>query len=297
MVQTSARALQTALAFPAVRSRARLLARARLLLVQVILAVLALLVLFPLLVTFVYSVTPELHIFDWPIEWVPAAPQWHNYIDPFSKSYFGRYFLNSALIAGAQTVSTVVLASMAGYGLAKFDFPGRTLVFLFMLSTLMLPFQVLLVPMYVLIRQFDWVNTYQGLIVPGLVDSFGIFLMRQFALSIPEEYVLAARIDGAGEFKIYTHIVLPMLAPAVAALSIFTFTGSWNQFLWPLIVVNKLDLRTVPLGMTQYMGEMVQPQWGQLMAASIVALLPILLVFLCAQRQFVQGAALTGLKG
>jgi multiple sugar transport system permease protein len=284
-------------ASPAAAARARTLRRVRLLGVQALLAVLVLLVLFPLAVTLVYSLTPERRIFDWPIDWIPADPQWHNYVDPFTKSHFGRYFLNSFVIAGAQTISTVVLASMAGYGLAKFDFPGRTLVFLFMLSTLMLPFQVLLVPMYVLIRQLDWVNTYQGLIVPGLVDSFGIFLMRQFALSIPEEYILAARIDGAGELTIYTRIVVPMLAPAIAALSIFTFTGSWNQFLWPLIVVNKFDLRTVPLGMTQYMGEMVQPQWGQLMAASIVALLPILLVFAVAQKQFVQGAALTGLKG
>lgn len=271
--------------------------RIRLGLIEVILAALGLATLFPLILTLVYSVTPENAIFDWPITWIPPSPNWSNYVEPFVQEHFQLYFLNSFIVSVVQTLGTLLFASMAGYGLAKFSFPGRTIIFVFMLSTLMMPAQVILVPLYVLIRQLDWVNSFQGLIVPGLVDSFGIFLMRQFALSVPDEYLQAARIDGASEFTIYRAIVLPMVTPALAALCIFTFTGSWNQFLWPLVVVNKFDLWTVPLGMTKYMNAMVQPQWGELMATSIIALLPILVVFLAAEKQFVQGAAISGLKG
>lgn len=269
----------------------------RLGLIEAILALLGLAILFPLVLTLVYSVTPENAIFDWPITWIPRNPNWSNYLEPFVQDHFQLYFLNSFTIAAAQTLGTLLFASMAGYGLAKFSFPGRTIIFVFMLSTLMMPAQVILVPLYVLIRQLDWVNSFQGLIVPGLVDSFGIFLMRQFSLSVPDDYLQAARIDGASEFTIYRAIVLPMVAPALAALCIFTFTGSWNQFLWPLVVVNKFNLWTVPLGMTKYMNAMVQPRWGELMATSIIALLPILIVFLAAEKQFVQGAAISGLKG
>lgn len=275
----------------------RIAKRIRLGVIEAILIALCAAVLFPLVITLVYSLTPEKDIFNWPIQWIPSQPHWFNYVEPFVREHFQVYFLNSLIIAGVQMLGTLLFGSMAGYGLAKFSFPGRTIIFLFMLSTLMLPAQVILVPLYVLIRQLHWVNSYQGLIVPGLIDSFGIFLMRQFALSIPDEYILAARIDGASEFVIYYRIVLPMLTPALAALSIFTFTGSWNQFLWPLVVVDKVGLRTVPLGMTQYMNEMARPRWGELMATSVVALLPVFVVFLIAQKQFVRGAAISGLKG
>lgn len=265
--------------------------------IEVVLAALCLATLFPLILTLVYSVTPESNIFDWPITWIPTNPNWGNYVEPFIQEHFQVYFLNSFIVATTQTLGSLLFASMAGYGLAKFSFPGRTVIFVFMLSTLMMPAQVILVPLYVLIRQLNWVNSLQGLIVPGLVDSFGIFLMRQFALSVPDEYLQAARIDGASELTIYRVIVLPMLLPALSALCIFTFTGSWNQFLWPLVVVDKFNLWTVPLGMTQYMSAMVAPRWGELMATSIIALVPILVVFLAAQKQFVQGAAISGLKG
>lgn len=273
------------------------LRKLRLGVIEVVLVALCLAMLLPLVLTLVYSVTPESDIFNWPITWIPTHPNWANYVEPFVKEHFQLYFLNSIVVATAQTLGSLLFASMAGYGLAKFSFPGRTLIFVFMLSTLMMPAQVILVPLYVLVRQLGWVNSFQGLIVPGLVDSFGIFLMRQFALSIPDEYLQAARIDGASELTIYRAIVLPMLLPAISALCIFTFTGSWNQFLWPLVVVDKFNLWTVPLGMTQYMDAMVAPRWGELMATSIIALVPILVVFLAAEKQFVQGAAISGLKG
>lgn len=253
-----------------------------------------------MLIPFAYalsgSLTPERELFTTPIVWIPRNPQWLNYVLPFEQSY-ARYFLNSAAVSIAQTVSPLLLCSLAGYSLAKFDYPGRTVAFVFILSTIMLPLQVTLVPAFLIVKQFGWLNTYAGLIVPGLATTFGTFLMRQFFLGIPGEYLDAARIDGASEPAIYWRIMLPMIRPALAALAIFSFTGSWNSFLWPLVVVNDDQLRTIPLGIVFYFGANRVPEYGQLLAVSILATLPVLAIFLAMQREFIKGAALSGIKG
>lgn len=253
-----------------------------------------------MLVPFVFAVLgslkPEPEVFAIPIRWLPSEPQWQNYVLPFQKTV-GRYFLNSVIVSGAQTLAPLVLCSMAGYSLAKFRYPGRNLAFIFILSTIMLPIQVTLVPTFLIIKDLGWVNSYAGLIVPGLATTFGTFLMRQFFLSIPSEYIDAARIDGAGELRIYWQIMLPMCRPALSALAVFSFTNSWNSFLWPLVVVNQDEMRTIPLGIVFYIGEQRAPEYGQLLAVAVLASLPVLALFLVMQREFIRGAAISGLKG
>ena len=253
-----------------------------------------------MLVPFVFallgSLKPEPEVFAVPIRWLPSEPQWQNYVLPFEKNV-GRYFLNSLIVSGVQTVAPLLLCSMAGYSLAKFSYPGRNLAFIFILSTIMLPIQVTLVPTFLIIKELGWVNTYAGLIVPGLATTFGTFLMRQFFLSIPSEYIDAARIDGASEPRIFWTIMLPMCRPALSALAIFSFTGSWNSFLWPLVVVNQDEMRTIPLGIVFYIGEQRAPEYGQLLAVAVLATLPVLALFMVMQREFIRGAAISGLKG
>jgi multiple sugar transport system permease protein len=261
-----------------------------------ILIVLSVFMLVPFVFAVLGSLKPEPEVFAVPIRWLPSEPQWQNYVLPFQKTV-GRYFLNSVIVSGAQTLAPLVLCSMAGYSLAKFRYPGRNLAFLFILSTIMLPIQVTLVPTFLIIKDLGWVNSYAGLIVPGLATTFGTFLMRQFFLSIPSEYIDAARIDGAGELRIYWQIMLPMCRPALSALAVFSFTNSWNSFLWPLVVVNQDEMRTIPLGIVFYIGEQRAPEYGQLLAVAVLASLPVLALFLAMQREFIRGAAISGLKG
>ncbi|MCC6420705.1 MAG: carbohydrate ABC transporter permease [Gemmataceae bacterium] len=261
-----------------------------------VLVVFSIFMLVPMAFAVVGSLKPEAEIFTVPIRWWTSSPQWQNYILPFQKN-IGRYFLNSMIVSLAQTFAPMLLCSMAGYSLAKFQYPGRNLVFLFILSTIMLPIQVTLVPTYLIIKELGWVNTYAGLIGPGLATTFGTFLMRQFFLSLPSEYMDAARIDGASEPRIFWTIMMPMCRPALSALGIFSFTGSWNSFLWPLVVVNQDEMRTIPLGIVFYMGEQRAPEYGQLLAVSVIATIPVLVLFLILQREFIKGAAMSGIKG
>jgi multiple sugar transport system permease protein len=261
-----------------------------------VLIVFSIFMLVPMAFAIVGSIKPEAEIFSVPIRWWPSSPQWQNYVLPFQKN-IGRYFLNSVIVSVVQTLSPLILCSLAGYSLAKFSYPGRDLIFLFILSTIMLPIQVTLVPTFIIIKELGWVNTYAGLIVPGLATTFGTFLMRQFFLSLPSEYIDAARIDGASEPRIFWTIMLPMCRPALSALAIFSFTGSWNSFLWPLVVVNQDEMRTIPLGIVFYMGDQRVPEYGQLLAVAVLATLPVLALFLLLQRELIRGAALSGLKG
>lgn len=261
-----------------------------------ILAIFSLFMLLPFAFALTGSLKPEIEIFAIPMNWLPSAFQWRNYLLPFQQANFGRYFLNSAIVALVQTLAPLVLCSLAGYSLAKFEYPGRTLIFLFILSTIMLPLQVTIVPLFIIIKELGWVNSYAGLIVPGLASTFGTFLMRQFFLSVPSEYMDAARIDGASEPRIFWSVMLPMCRPALSALAVFSFTGSWNSFLWPLVVINQDAMRTMPLGIVFYIGEQRAPQYGQLLAVAIIATLPVLVLFLVLQRAFIQGATVSGLK-
>lgn len=251
----------------------------------------------PLYYMFTTSFKAEPEVFAMPVHWIPRSFLPQNYVDAFLAAPFPRYFWNSLLVAVIVVGSTVLFSALAGYGFAKFDFPGRRLAFLFILSTMMIPFQVLLIPLFVVVHQLGWTNSYAGLIIPGALSAFGVFLMRQACLTLPDELMDAARIDGAREVGIFIRIVLPLLKPAIATLAILTFLGSWNNFLWPLIVVTKDELFTLPVGMTVFQQPMQAPYWTYIMAVSTVATLPVVIVFLLLQRYFIEGVVVSGLKG
>ncbi|RIK41217.1 MAG: hypothetical protein DCC55_12560 [Chloroflexi bacterium] len=243
------------------------------------------------------SLKAEWEVTTLPVHWIPHEFSPSNYPEAFATAPFSRYFYNSLVVAFWVVLSTLFFSALAGYGFAKFDFPGKALCFLLVLSTLMIPFQILLIPLYVLVHSLGWTNNYLGLIIPGALSAFGVFLMRQFCLTLPDELLDAARIDGAGEIGIFLRIVLPLLKPPLASLAIITFLGSWNNFLWPLIVVNKGDLFTLPVGMTVFSQPLRAPYWTYIMAVSTVATLPVILVFLALQKYFIQGVVLSGMKG
>jgi multiple sugar transport system permease protein len=235
------------------------------------------------------------NIFSYPLQWIPNPINWQSYPTAWASQNFTLYFLNSAIIAIAITIGNLLFASLAGYSLAKFRYKGRNLLFLLILSTMMLPLEVTMVPLFLLIKQLNWQNSYQGLIVPFLVEGFGVFLMRQYLLGIPKDLIEAARMDGASELRIFAQIVMPLCKPALAALGVFTFREAWDMYIWPLIIVSKDSLRTLPLGISLFMGEN-GTNWDQLMAVAAIGTLPMVLLFFFLQRSFIQGIAITGLK-
>jgi multiple sugar transport system permease protein len=229
-------------------------------------------------------------------EWIPSVWHFENYPDAISRAAFPRYFLNSFIVSFAVMTGNLVFGVLAGYGLAKFRFPGDRIVLLLILSTLMLPLEVTLVPTFLVVHAFGWLNTYQGIAGPLLIDAFGIFLMRQSMLSVPSDYIEAARIDGAGELRILLQIVLPQCLPALAVLAIFAFRDSWDQFLWPLTVVSQDSMRTYPLGLVQFGEDYGNPPTEQ-MAIAVLATIPVFLLFAVLQRGVRRGFGLSGVKG
>lgn len=227
---------------------------------------------------------------------LPRELHFQNYVDVFEQVPFGRYMLNSLFVATVVTVVSLLFHSMAAYSLARLRFPGRNVIFLAILSTLMVPFTVIVIPLFIIVDWLGWVDTYQGLIIPMIPHAFGIFLLRQFYLSLPRELEEAAIVDGAGLVKVYWHIVLPLSRPILAALGIFFFLANWNNFLWPLIVTQSQELWVVQLGMQQFTGQH-GTQYHLVMAASTLAALPTLVLFFVLQRRLVEGIKLTGLKG
>jgi multiple sugar transport system permease protein len=243
------------------------------------------------------SFKTEAEIFAVPIHWIPHNFQGlDNYFKAFAVAPFGRFFINSVIMSGVRVVAAIFFSALAGYGLAKFKFPGNRFVFLLILSTMMVPFQVLLLPLYVLVYELGWVNTYWGLIAPGVVSAFGVFLMRQFCLTIPDELLDAARIDGAGEFRIFWSVVFPLLGPPLATLAILTFMWTWNSLIWPMIVATKPSVMTLTVGMTFFQQPLREPYWTYIMAVSTVATLPVIAIFLALQKYFVQGVVISGVK-
>jgi multiple sugar transport system permease protein len=210
----------------------------------------------------------------------------------------GRMYLNSIIVTGLTVVGVLFTSSLAGFAFAKYQFPGKEILFYAILATLMIPFFVTLIPVYYIVAQLGWIDRREGLIVPGLISAYGIFLMRQFIVGVPDEYIDAARIDGASEPLIYWRIILPLVRPALATLGTFTFIGSWNAFLWPLLVINNRDLMTVPLGLNSLRLFAAEARnLHLLMAGTALSVLPTLIVFMFLQRYFIRGIALTGLKG
>jgi multiple sugar transport system permease protein len=227
---------------------------------------------------------------------LPRSPTLANYRRLTAASGFPRWFLNSLVIAVLTTLSVLVFDSLVGYTLAKFRFRGRRLVFLAILSTLMVPTEMLVLPWYVMSKNLGWLDTYWGIMFPGMMTGFGTFLMKQFFESVPDELLEAARVDGLGEFGIWWRIAMPLVGPALSALAIFTFLGNWTAFLWPLISTTNRDLYTLPVGLASFSGEF-QREWEMVMAGASVATLPMLLVFILLQKYIVRGVMLTGLKG
>jgi multiple sugar transport system permease protein len=235
-------------------------------------------------------------IFTIPIQIIPDPVRFQNYLEAAELAPLGRYFFNSVFVGLAITVSTLFFSTLAGFGFAKYKFKGRGVLFIMVLSTLMIPFQVIMIPLFVIVRNFGWLNSYQGLIIPACISAFGVFLMRQYILTIPDEMMDAARIDGASEPGIFWHIILPLSKAPLTALGIFTFLDSWNNLLWPLIVVTKVELRPLALGLTEYQ-TVHGTQYHYLMAAATMATIPILILFIVLQRQFIRGVLLSGMKG
>jgi multiple sugar transport system permease protein len=231
-----------------------------------------------------------------PVWFAPSHYSLANYWEVWTGAGFGRFFLNSTLVAVVITGLQLLTSSMAGFAFARYEFPGRMVIFVVILSTLMIPFQVIMIPLFIMMARLNLVDTYWGMILPAIVSPFGIFLMRQFMLGVPKSLLEAARIDGAPEPVIYGSIMLPLCKPAIAALTIFTFLGAWDNFLWPLIVVNRKELWTLPIAMSRFTEQYISQTHLQMTGASIM-FLPILVIFLFMQRNFIEGIALTGIKG
>ncbi|HBG00562.1 MAG TPA: ABC transporter permease [Firmicutes bacterium] len=230
------------------------------------------------------------------IQWLPAVPQWQNYKIAWEAAPFDIYFRNSFMIAFTVMFIEVIFSSLAAYAFAKLNFFGKNFLFLLFLGTMMIPGEVMLIPNYITMVNFGWVDTYWALIVPWTVSVFSIFLLRQFFLSIPHELFEAAVLDGCGKFKYLTAVMLPLSKPALVTVMLFKFIGSWNSFLWVLIMTNTPSMRTIPVGLTYFVSD-VGSYYNYLMAASTFAMAPILILFLLLQKQFIQGIARTGLKG
>lgn len=263
--------------------------------VYVPLVVGACLVLLPFIWMVATSFKTEGEIFSNPAQLWPSHPTLQPYVDVWRRIPFGRFFINSAIFAGSVTVVSLFLDSMAAYAFARLRFRGRDILFWVVLVTLMVPFQITLIPLFLTVFHLGWLDTYQGLIVPRATNAFGIFLLRQFFLTLPPELDDAARIDGAGEFRIYWQIILPLSLPALATLAVFHFMYNWNDFLWPLVITSSPDMRTLPAGLTLFMGNYVI-EHSILMAGATVTLLPLAIAFAFLQRFFVRGVALTGLR-
>jgi multiple sugar transport system permease protein len=227
---------------------------------------------------------------------LPAHPSFANYRELFASRGLGRYLANSVFLASAATLASLVFNVAAGYAFAKLRFPGRERIFRLLLGALVIPGQVAMVPLFLLLKQLGLVNSYGGVLVPALASIFGIFLVRQYALSIPDDLLEAARIDGASEFRIFRSIVLPALKPIIVTLAVFTLLGTWNDFMWPLIVLADQDLYTLPVALAALAREHVQDD-ELMMAGSVVTILPVLLVFLSLQRYYLQGLLAGSVKG
>jgi ABC-type glycerol-3-phosphate transport system permease component len=251
--------------------------------------------LLPILWMISTSLKPLRDVFALPVEWIPRPPQWSNYPSAWSQFPFARYFLNSFIVSASVTVLNVFLAGLAGYSLAKYRYFGQRALFIAILSTLMLPIEVVMVPTFLIAKTLGWLNSYQGLIIPVVADAFGIFLMRQFMLGLPDSLVEAARIDGAGELGTYFRIVVPLIWPAVLTLAIFTWRETWDAFVWPFIIITSDTLRTVPIGLQRFQEQYVTT-YNSVMAISTIAMVPMVLLFFFFQRAFIRGIALSGLK-
>jgi multiple sugar transport system permease protein len=230
-----------------------------------------------------------------PPQFFPRPLTLNSYAKLFELFPFGRMFFNSMLVAILTTLGQLITCSMAAYAFARMRFKGSNALFLVYLATLMIPFQVTITPLFILMRYLRWINTFQGLILPDVFSAFGTFLLRQFFMTIPRELEEAAFMDGASHFTVYRRIILPLAKPALATLGVFSFMGSWNAYLWPLFVVRDLEMMTLPVGLATLHGRWLT-QWNLVMAGCVITVAPMLIVYMVAQKYFVRGVVLSGVK-
>jgi multiple sugar transport system permease protein len=248
----------------------------------------------PLLYMFSTSLKSSAQVYD--LRLIPAAPTFDNYVAALADGRFMRWMLNSAIVAFTVTLSNIFFDSLVGYTLAKFQFRGRYFIFLAILSTLMIPTEMLVIPWYLMSSKLGWLDSYWGIMFPGMMTAFGTFLMKQFFEGVPDDFLEAARVDGLNEFTIWWKVAMPLVTPAISALAIFTFLGNWTAFFWPLIVTTSNDLYTIPVGISSF-SDAQDTRWEMIMTGAALATIPTLLVFLFLQRFIVRGVMLAGLKG
>jgi multiple sugar transport system permease protein len=232
----------------------------------------------------------------YPPPFFPTSLTFEHYVALFKRLAVARYFLNSVIVSVGVTFVSLVINSLAGYAFAKFRFAGRDRLFTFLLASMIVPAQVTMLPLFLMLNKMGLVNTYWGILIPGLASIFGIFLIRQYAFTIPDSLIEAARMDGAGDFEIYWRVVIPLLRPVLVTLGLFTFMGTWNDFLWPLIVMTDNSMYTLPVAIANLMGEHT-PDTELMMAGSVLTVLPILIVFMAVQKYYIEGIIAGSIKG
>ncbi len=263
---------------------------------QVLLSLVALLFLVPIIWMVISALKPSAEVFTVPPRPVGTEVKFGNFPEAWNYLPFGRFILNTLFVAVVGTLITLVASAMSAYAFARLNFRFRGGLFVLYLSTLIVPQEVIVIPMFLIMQRLDWVNSYQALILPWAFTAFGTFLLRQFFLTIPLELEEAAKIDGAGHLRILRSIIVPISAPAFAVLAVFTFISYWNSFLWPLIIINDTDLMTVPLGLQLFLGQQAQ-RWELLMAAATISMVPTVILVLALQKYLVSGIALSGIGG
>jgi multiple sugar transport system permease protein len=256
----------------------------------------SLVMLLPFVWMFSTSLKRPPEIFKYPPVWIPSQIAWDNYTKTISAMPFGRFYLNSLIVTASVTALQILVSSLAAFAFARLRFRGREALFLLYLATLMIPFQVTMIPNFILVRWLGWYDTYQALILPTAFSAFSTFLLRQYFMGLPRELDEAARMDGASSWRIWWQIILPLSGPVLAALAIFVSLNSWNDFLWPLIITNSVEMRTLPVGLSTFQGQF-KVEWNLLMAGSVIAMLPVLIVYIIGQRWFIRGITMTGMGG
>lgn len=250
----------------------------------------------PLLWMISSSFKPETEVFSFPIKWIPETFRFENYKEVFERIPFVRYYINTLIIAVATTICQVITGSMSAYALSKIQFPGRDKIFVAYLCTLMVPYQVVMIPQFFILKNLGLVDSLGSVVLIGAFNAFGVFLFRQFFLSIPESLSEAARLDGCSEFRIYSRLIMPLSKPAISTLVIFTFVSSWNDFLGPLIYLTSDEVKTIQLGIREFQN-LYNTEYALIMAAATIAIVPVIIVYLFAQNQFIEGLTSSGVKG
>ncbi|NGP46429.1 carbohydrate ABC transporter permease [Bacillaceae bacterium SIJ1] len=260
-----------------------------------ILVIVGAFMLFPVLWVVSSSFKPSTELFSWPPTMIPNSLTFDHYISAFENANFGQYLFNTVVVTVVATIITLFINTMAGYALAKYRFKGSTLILVLFLSTLMIPLEALMIPMFIVLKNLGLYNTLWGIIIPPAATPTGVFLVRQYAMSLPDEMIEAAKIDGAGEWKIFVRLIIPLIKPILATLTIFSIMWRWQDYIWPLIAISDTRLYTLELALANFIGE-YSVDWGPLLAMAVLTMVPLITVFLVFQRFFIQGIMMSGMK-